>query len=125
MLEIVGCVFFSSRRRHTRCALVTGVQTCALPICLAHTRLPNEPQGNEHWDYGTSLPYMEKLIEVWRDDFDWRKAEANLNRFPQYRATLTGENGEDHEVHFIYEKGYDANAVRTAERSVGQGCVRM
>src|SRR3546814_3195060 len=27
------CFFFSSRRRHTRCALVTGVQTCALPIC--------------------------------------------------------------------------------------------
>src|SRR3546814_16273447 len=26
------CVFFSSSRRHTRCALVTGVQTCALPI---------------------------------------------------------------------------------------------
>src|SRR3546814_15220259 len=29
------CIFFfSSRRRHTRCALVTGVQTCALPISL-------------------------------------------------------------------------------------------
>src|SRR3546814_7287380 len=31
----MGCLvvyFFSSRRRHTRCALVTGVQTCALPI---------------------------------------------------------------------------------------------
>src|SRR3546814_6853943 len=28
-------VFFSSRRRHTRCALVTGVQTCALPISRA------------------------------------------------------------------------------------------
>src|SRR3546814_6605355 len=27
--------FFSSRRRHTRCALVTGVQTCALPISVA------------------------------------------------------------------------------------------
>src|SRR3546814_8111912 len=27
--------FFSSRRRHTRCALVTGVQTCALPILAA------------------------------------------------------------------------------------------
>src|SRR3546814_6862286 len=26
--------FFASRRRHTRCALVTGVQTCALPIFL-------------------------------------------------------------------------------------------
>src|SRR3546814_8321238 len=32
----VFCFFFSSRRRHTRCALVTGVQTCALPICGHH-----------------------------------------------------------------------------------------
>src|SRR3546814_4872714 len=37
MLLFLGCswysyFFFSSRRRHTRCALVTGVQTCALPI---------------------------------------------------------------------------------------------
>src|SRR3546814_3985902 len=30
---VVCLFFFSSRRRHTRCALVTGVQTCALPIC--------------------------------------------------------------------------------------------
>src|SRR3546814_7353438 len=30
--------FFSSRRRHTRCALVTGVQTCALPISPTSTR---------------------------------------------------------------------------------------
>src|SRR3546814_15768741 len=29
---VLGFFFFSSRRRHTRCALVTGVQTCALPI---------------------------------------------------------------------------------------------
>src|SRR3546814_6486704 len=34
IISIFACVFFffSSRRRHTRCALVTGVQTCALPI---------------------------------------------------------------------------------------------
>src|SRR3546814_19621276 len=48
--------FFSSRRRHTRCALVTGVQTCALPISgiranlaidrLGHVRvLPQEALG--------------------------------------------------------------------------------
>src|SRR3546814_7983619 len=36
------CFFFSSRRRHTRCALVTGVQTCALPICTAPG--PNRPE---------------------------------------------------------------------------------
>src|SRR3546814_2458068 len=34
--------FFSSRRRHTRCALVTGVQTCALPISY---QLTIEPLG--------------------------------------------------------------------------------
>src|SRR3546814_5185812 len=32
--------FFSSRRRHTRCALVTGVQTCALPIYIKATDFP-------------------------------------------------------------------------------------
>src|SRR3546814_3661654 len=32
MLFVISFFFFSSRRRHTRCALVTGVQTCALPI---------------------------------------------------------------------------------------------
>src|SRR3546814_7741272 len=32
MLMWFCCWFFSSIRRHTRCALVTGVQTCALPI---------------------------------------------------------------------------------------------
>src|SRR3546814_3727282 len=30
--KLIVFLFFSSRRRHTRCALVTGVQTCALPI---------------------------------------------------------------------------------------------
>src|SRR3546814_1002846 len=32
LIFVCVSVFFSSRRRHTRCALVTGVQTCALPI---------------------------------------------------------------------------------------------
>src|SRR3546814_3950954 len=32
LAHVVVLFFFSSRRRHTRCALVTGVQTCALPI---------------------------------------------------------------------------------------------
>src|SRR3546814_1273337 len=37
--------FFSSRRRHTRCALVTGVQTCALPIYGKLYLIPT-PVGN-------------------------------------------------------------------------------
>src|SRR3546814_5649459 len=51
ILYIVSCClflfFFSSRRRHTRCALVTGVQTCALPICCIYGRrqMGTEDQG--------------------------------------------------------------------------------
>src|SRR3546814_16673703 len=37
--------FFSSRRRHTRCALVTGVQTCALPIYLIRQADANPDVG--------------------------------------------------------------------------------
>src|SRR3546814_14425589 len=42
-MSLLVMFFFSSRRRHTRCALVTGVQTCALPIsrCRREHRLPD------------------------------------------------------------------------------------
>src|SRR3546814_4121375 len=36
---------FSSRRRHTRCALVTGVQTCALPIASMGWKSPSRRTG--------------------------------------------------------------------------------
>src|SRR3546814_2167940 len=49
-LVIAVCIFFffSSRRRHTRCALVTGVQTCALPI-FEGRRVPRDPKAAFAW----------------------------------------------------------------------------
>src|SRR3546814_5009668 len=41
MLSLSAGFFFSSRRRHTSCALVTGVQTCALPILPAQGEPPS------------------------------------------------------------------------------------
>src|SRR3546814_645205 len=41
------CFFFSSRRRHTRCALVTGVQTCALPISWSRYQLARAAMHKE------------------------------------------------------------------------------
>src|SRR3546814_8726255 len=69
------CVFFfSSRRRHTRCALVTGVQTCALPICLRLTRVHLAP------DRGVSRRTAPRIITA----SSWRKpgtaAQAALRR---------------------------------------------
>src|SRR3546814_6730091 len=44
LLGVMSLFFFSSRRRHTRCALVTGVQTCALPIYAGHRGLPRREE---------------------------------------------------------------------------------
>src|SRR3546814_8484166 len=82
MLAIMPAMCVSSRRRQTRCALVTGVQTCALPICLpgdpddTHSRyieaevngsviasiyLPNgNPQPGPKFDY--KLAWFDRLI---------------------------------------------------------------
>src|SRR3546814_8535561 len=54
---LVCFFFFSSRRRHTRCALVTGVQTCALPIfhnIWYADEIPAQPEPyeNEDWHKG-------------------------------------------------------------------------
>src|SRR3546814_5031044 len=49
--------FFSSRRRHTRCALVTGVQTCALPISAVEAAVALTPRiANEK--KGASAPFF-------------------------------------------------------------------
>src|SRR3546814_4120976 len=58
-------VFFSSRRRHTRCALVTGVQTCARPICNGSSAL--RPGRDHDWGYRerltADLPASEQAID--------------------------------------------------------------
>src|SRR3546814_15984258 len=46
---MVLCFFFSSRSRHTRCALVTGVQTCALPIYRDFFGAPAFPVPYSPW----------------------------------------------------------------------------
>src|SRR3546814_2448911 len=55
--------FFSSRRRHTRCALVTGVQTCALPILLqVHPQSEGFTKHGE-WDFdGTPVEHYPLLL---------------------------------------------------------------
>src|SRR3546814_5559171 len=64
MIINVTIFFFSSRRRHTRCALVTGVQTCALPICCRQ-----RPDGTE-WSRRTTGPRTATDAKSPREDLE-------------------------------------------------------
>jgi pimeloyl-ACP methyl ester carboxylesterase len=66
---------------------------------LARTRFPDQAPGPA-WAYGTDLEYMRRLVEYWRDRFDWRAQEARLNAFPQYRTALC-----DIDLHFLHVPG--------------------
>src|SRR3546814_7237505 len=55
MFSLVSLFCFSSRRRHTRCALVTGVQTCALPIPPEGERVVSEANLVERREKGVQV----------------------------------------------------------------------
>lgn len=63
------------------------------------TRLPDRLEAND-WRYGANWDYMKALAKYWTAQFDWRKAEANLNRYPQFLARVG-----DFDIHFYHVKG--------------------
>src|SRR3546814_2231689 len=79
VVSVIFCLFFfSSRRRHTRCALVTGVQTCALPIF--HYTLVIEDKGPEFTYWFTNLAY-----QPYRNDRYGKRVKATASPIPLER----------------------------------------
>src|SRR3546814_4578462 len=74
MYLFVLCVvfFFSSRSRHTRCALVTGVQTCALPIFLIvlQSCSIHAPTGSAHGKF--AQPCRQERVRHRSVKWSWR-----------------------------------------------------
>src|SRR3546814_7722517 len=93
---VIFC-FFSSRRRHTRCALVTGVQTCALPI---YARMFLDKQ--EIQDY-----YNEEGTKALAD----ARKIAEQSGVPFVTAVQPGQSAQT------------IAAYRSEERRVGKECV--
>ena len=56
------------------------------------------------WRYGVDWDYMKSLAQYWTTKYDWRKAEANLNRDPQFVAKVEG-----FDVHFYHVRGRGRN----------------
>ena len=52
------------------------------------------------WEYGTNMSYMKEISNYWVKDFDWRKHEAEINKFSNFTTVV-----DDIKIHFIHEKG--------------------
>ena len=70
---------------------------------LGLTRFPDAAPG-EPWAYGSSVDYMRELVGYWKDRFDWRKQEAALNAFPQFKVPL-----HDIDLHYLHVPGKGPN----------------
>ena len=67
---------------------------------IKEARWPDRIEGATDWRYGANWDYMRALAEHWTTKYDWRKAEARLNRYPQFIASVGG-----YDVHFYHVKG--------------------
>src|SRR5262245_16370505 len=56
---------------------------------LAHTRWP-EHQTGPAWEQGPPLAKLQQLVAYWRTEYDWRRCETELNRWPQFKTTIDG-----------------------------------
>jgi epoxide hydrolase len=72
---------------------------------LARTRWPDElPEVG--WTQGVPLEHLRELAEHWRTGYDWRAAEARLNRFPQFTTVIDGQR-----IHFLHVRSQRPDAI--------------
>jgi microsomal epoxide hydrolase len=71
---------------------------------LDRARFPDQIEG-AGWDYGTELGYLRELCAYWREKYDWRAAEAALNRFDHYRTEIGGQT-----LHFVHQRSREPEA---------------
>ena len=72
---------------------------------LAATRWPDQETVRDH-SQGAQLANLQELVRHWATDYDWRKGEAKLNAFPQFKTTIDGVD-----IHFIHARSPQPNAL--------------
>jgi epoxide hydrolase len=72
---------------------------------LQNSRLPAALPGDD-WDTGVPVSWLAELVDYWRTEYDWRKAEAELNAYPQFTTTVDGQ-----QIHFLHVKSPEPDAL--------------
>ncbi|KAI9450496.1 alpha/beta-hydrolase [Russula earlei] len=70
---------------------------------LDDTRLPDEVDGAD-WDYGVPLADIRRLVERWRDGYDWRAHERELNALPMFTRSVEVEEFGELDVHYVHQR---------------------
>jgi Epoxide hydrolase N terminus len=63
------------------------------------------------WDYGSPLSDVKRLTAYWKDEFNWRKAEEQLNKLPQFTTNIQCDGFEDLKIHFVHKKSDVKGAI--------------
>ena len=71
---------------------------------LAHSRLP-ERETVDDWSQGIPLKMVTALAEYWRTTYDWRRCEAKLNRFANFKTRI-----DDVDIHFLHVRSPNPDA---------------
>ena len=69
------------------------------------TRWPAESLGAE-WSRGVPVAYLRGLVDHWRDGFDWRAVETELNEVPQFVTEIDGQD-----IHFLHVRSPEPDAI--------------
>lgn len=72
---------------------------------------PDELDAEDQWNYGAPLSDVKRLAEHWRTNFDWRKAEAEINALPNYHKKINVDGFGDLDVHFVWQKSEVEGAI--------------
>lgn len=74
------------------------------------TEFPDELDG-AGWDYGAPLADVKRLTAYWKDGFDWKKQETDINQLPQYQTQIKVDGYEALNIHFIHQKNENPKAI--------------
>ena len=77
---------------------------------LSTTSFPDE-LDEAGWDYGAPLADIKRLTAYWRDSFDWRKQEAEINKLPQFHADIPIDGFGALDIHFVHKKSKVEGAI--------------
>ena len=63
------------------------------------------------WDYGAPLADVKRLTAYWRDRFEWRKQEEELNKLPNFQTEISVDGFEPLNVHFVHQMSQASTAI--------------